>query len=165
MPSADVISSERPANGVPGQAVLHVRILRDVESVVVVDERIVIDAEVQCDGGDDEDEAEHDAVVAAMEARLSPARIARIRRVSHGPCSLFAASKHSCACSRIAEAAIGNSHIVPCLDLHRRAGGQDDRLLVLLDCAVEVAMLLIVEADVECADGIDRMDRRQPARK
>ena len=60
MPRADMIGGEGPAHGVPGEAVLHVRILRDVESVVVVDEGIVIDAGIERDSDDDEGEAEHE---------------------------------------------------------------------------------------------------------
>ena len=38
MPRADVIGGECPANGVPGQAGLHIGVLRDVKGVVVIDE-------------------------------------------------------------------------------------------------------------------------------
>src|SRR5215471_2287519 len=60
---------------------------------------------------------------------------------------------------RIAELAIGNTHIVPGLDLHRPAGCEDDCLAIVVDGAIEIAMLLLIKADVEGADGIDRMDR------
>ena len=60
MPRADAIGGEAPADGVPGHAVLHHGVLRDVDRVVVVDEREAVDAQIQRRGNDDEDQAERE---------------------------------------------------------------------------------------------------------
>src|SRR5215469_3466516 len=60
--------------------------------------------------------------------------------------------------SGFTQRAIGTAHIVIGLGLHRGTGGQDDRLLILLDGAGEIAVLMLVITDIEGADGIDGMD-------
>ncbi len=57
VPVAGVVGDERPGHGVPGQAVLDVDVLGDVDVVVVIDEGMALDRVVKADAEDDEDAA------------------------------------------------------------------------------------------------------------
>ena len=55
--------SESPGDRLPGEAVVDVKILRDVTVVVVIDERVAVDRVVERESGDHEEKAKNDVAL------------------------------------------------------------------------------------------------------